>query len=140
MAETNDRALVGAFWAALYERDFESVKGFFGPESTYTDVATPPEDLARGPEQIVARLTLGIGKLATYSHTPVLMISEGGVVVTEHIEHWTWSTGESVSFGFVSVHEVSDGIIQRWTDYWDLQTLLSAAPAWWIEEIAAGYS
>ena len=28
----------------------------------------------------------------------------------------------------------------RWTDYWDLQTLLSAAPAWWIEEIASGYA
>ena len=35
--------------------------------------------------------------------------------------------------------KVSEGIIRRWTDYWDLQTLLGAAPAWWIEEIAAGY-
>ena len=140
MGSPSNRSVVEAFWTALYERDFEAVKTFFGPESTYTDIATPPDDLAIGPEQIVARLTLGIEKLASYTHTPVLMISEGGVVVTEHVEHWTWSTGEEVSFGFVSVHEVSNGVITRWTDYWDLQTLLSAAPAWWIEEIAAGYT
>ena len=95
--------------------------------------------LAHDPAQVVDRLKLGIARLEHYGHTPVLMISEGDVVVTEHIENWRWHTGETISFPFTSVHEVSDGIIRRWTDYWDLQTLLGAAPAWWIEEIAAGY-
>ncbi len=133
------RETVEQFWDALYRRDFDAVASFFGPESTYTDVATPPEDLAVGPAQVVDRLKLGIARLEHYGHTPVLMISEGDVVVTEHIENWRWHTGETISFPFTSVHEVSDGIIRRWTDYWDLQTLLGAAPAWWIEEIAAGY-
>lgn len=134
-----EQQLVEAFWEALYRRDFDAVAGFFGPESTYTDVATPPDDLAVGPDQVVARLKLGISKLEGYDHSTVLMISEGPVVVTEHVEHWRWHSGEEISFPFTSVHVVSDGLISRWTDYWDLQTLLSAAPAWWLEEIASGY-
>ncbi len=133
------KAVVTAFWKALYERDFGQVSSFFGERSTYTDIATPPDDVAVGPRQVVARLELGIQRLESYDHTLITMVAEGGTVVTEHVEHWTWHTGEQVSFGFVSVHEVEQGTIVRWTDYWDLQTLLSAAPAWWIEEIAAGY-
>ena len=133
------RETVEQFWEALYRRDFDAVAGFFGAASTYTDVATPPDDLAVGPEQVVDRLRLGIARLEEYGHTPLLMVAEGNVVVTEHIENWRWHTGETISFPFTSIHEVADGVIMRWTDYWDLQTLLSAAPAWWIEEIAAGY-
>jgi len=133
------KAVVTAFWKALYERDFGQVASFFGERSTYTDIATPPDDVAVGPRQVVARLELGIQRLESYDHTLITMVAEGGTVVTEHVEHWMWHTGEQVSFGFVSVHEVEQGTIVRWTDYWDLQTLLSAAPAWWIEEIAAGY-
>jgi len=33
-----------------------------------------------------------------------------------------------------------DGAIVRWWDYWDLQTLMGAAPAWWIEHVAQGYT
>jgi hypothetical protein len=28
----------------------------------------------------------------------------------------------------------------RWWDYWDLQTLMGAAPAWWVEHIMQGYT
>ncbi|MEI7478678.1 MAG: nuclear transport factor 2 family protein [Actinomycetes bacterium] len=138
MTDAN-KALVNQFWQALYARDFDAVASFFGPNSTYTDVATPPEDLAVGPDQVVARLKLGIAQLERYDHTEVLMVAEGNVVVTEHIENWTWSTGEEISFPFTSIHVIEDGRIARWTDYWDLSTLLNAAPAWWIESIASGY-
>jgi len=138
MTDAN-KALVNQFWQALYIRDFDAVASFFGPNSTYTDVATPPEDLAVGPDQVVARLKLGIAQLERYDHTEVLMVAEGNVVVTEHLENWTWSTGEEISFPFTSIHVIEEGRIARWTDYWDLSTLLNAAPAWWIESIASGY-
>jgi limonene-1,2-epoxide hydrolase len=138
MTDAN-KQLVNQFWQALYARDFDAVASFFGPDSTYTDVATPPEDLAVGPDQVVARLKLGIAQLERYDHTEVLMVAESNVVVTEHLENWTWSTGEEISFPFTSIHVIEDGRIARWTDYWDLSTLLNAAPAWWIESIASGY-
>jgi limonene-1,2-epoxide hydrolase len=139
MSATENKATVQRFWDTLYQRDFDTLATFFGPTSTYTDIATPADDLAVGPEQIIARLRLGIALLEEYRHKPILMISEGEVVVTEHVEEWKWKTGETVSFGFTSVHELEGGVITRWVDYWDLQTLLNAAPVWWIEEIAAGY-
>jgi len=57
-------------------------------------------------------------------------------VVTEHTETWHWHTGEQVTLPFVSVQELRDGSIVRWWDYWDLQTLMNAAPVWWIEHVA----
>jgi limonene-1,2-epoxide hydrolase len=131
---------VTEFWATLYERDWEAIAGFFGPESEYTDVPSPEDDVARGPELIVARLRLGLEPIAGYEHHLRLMVAEGDTVVTEHAETWRWHTGEEVTLPFVSVHELDQGTIRRWWDYWDLQTLMNAAPAWWIEHIMGGYT
>jgi len=92
------KALVSRFWDTLYARDWHNLAAYFGPESEYTDVPSPPDDVARGPAQIVARLRLGLEPIASYEHE------------------------------------------LRWWDYWDLQTLMQAAPAWWIEHIMAGYT
>jgi limonene-1,2-epoxide hydrolase len=131
---------VTEFWATLYERDWEAIASFFGPESEYTDVPSPADDVARGPELIVARLRLGLEPIAGYEHHLRLMVAEGDTVVTEHAETWRWHTGEEVTLPFVSVHELDQGTIRRWWDYWDLQTLMNAAPAWWIEHIMGGYT
>ena len=40
---------------------------------------------------------------------------------------------------FTSVMEIDDGLITRWWDYFNLATLLDAAPAWWLEHIANSY-
>ena len=134
-----DKARVGEFWAALYERDWERIASFFTDDSEYTDVCSPADDVARGPAQVVARLRLGLERISGYDHELRLMVAEGGTVVTEHAETWRWHTGEEVTLPFVSVQELSGGSILRWFDYWDLSTLMNAAPDWWIEDIARGY-
>jgi len=134
-----NREKVQAFWAALYERDWAAIGSFFVADSEYTDVPSPPDDVAHGPDEIVARLRLGLERISGYDHALRLMVAEGDVVVTEHSETWHWHTGEQVTLPFVSVHELRDGAIIRWWDYWDLQTLMGAAPAWWIEHVAQGY-
>jgi limonene-1,2-epoxide hydrolase len=100
---------------------------------------TPPDDTAVGPEQILARLRLGIEPITDYEHGLILMVADGDVVVTEHTETWRWHTGEEVVLPFVSVHVLDGGTIIRWSDYWDLQTLLGGAPQWWIEHIMQGW-
>lgn len=131
---------VEAFWPALYGRDWEAIAGFFGEDSEYTDVPSPADDVARGPRQIVARLRLGLERIASYDHHLRLMVAEGDAVVTEHTETWHWHTGEQVTLPFVSVQELRGPTIVRWWDYWDLQTLMQAAPDWWIEHVAQGYA
>jgi limonene-1,2-epoxide hydrolase len=129
------KAVTGAFWAALYERDWERIRTFFGPESVYFDVPTGPSTAARGPDDIEARLRLGLETISGYEHHPGPVVSEGPVVMTEHTEVWHWSSGESVALPFVSVQYVEHGVITMWKDYWDYKTLLDAAPADWQERL-----
>jgi limonene-1,2-epoxide hydrolase len=140
VGSSENKELVRSFWAALYARDWDRIAGFFGEGSEYTDVPSPEDDVAHGPEQIVARLRLGLERISGYEHDLRTLVAEGDVVVTEHAETWHWHTGEQVTLPFVSVQEVRDGVIGRWWDYWDLQTLMNAAPAWWIEHIMQGYT
>lgn len=137
--DQDNKQLVVDFWATLYRRDFDGVGAFFAADGEYTDVPSPADDVARGPEQIVARLKLGWEKLSGISHDIALIVADGGTVVTEHAEHWEWPTGESVTLPFVSVQQFRDGKIVRWWDYWDMSTLMNAAPAWWVEHIMQGY-
>jgi limonene-1,2-epoxide hydrolase len=131
-------AVTGAFWDALYARDWERVRSFFGPESIYLDVPTGPTAAARGPDDIVKRLRLGLESLAGYDHGPATVVSDGGIVMTEHTEMWRWPTGETVTLPFVSVQHVDDGTITLWKDYWDLGTLMGAAPPDWMDQLTGG--
>lgn len=134
---TENRAIVDTLWRRLYEKDFDGVGALFAPDGEYTDVPTPVDDVARGPAQIAARLRIGLEPLATIGHTIRTLVVDGDTAVTEHVEHWGWPTGEHADLPFVSVHELRDGQIVRWWDYWDLGTLMGAAPAWWVEHIMA---
>jgi len=135
----NNRELIEKFWDDLYGRcDYDAVGAAFADDGEYTDVASPADDIARGPAQIAARLRLGLEPLKSISHDVRLMVVDGDVVVTEHAEHWEWPTGETLTSPFVSIHELRDGKIVRWWDYWDLATMMNAAPEWWIEHIMNG--
>jgi limonene-1,2-epoxide hydrolase len=136
---TANRALIARFWDDLYRRDFDTVGAYFTAEGEYTDVPTPPDDVARGPQEIAARLRLGLAPLSRIGHTIRRLVADDEAVVTEHVEHWEWPTGERVDLPFVSVHELRDGKLVRWADYWDLQTLMAAAPQWWIAHVMRGY-
>ena len=131
----NNRELVEKLWIDLYNRDFDAVGAAFADDGEYTDMPTPADDVARGPEQIAARLRLGLEPLSGISHDIRVIVAEGDIVVTEHVEHWEWPSGERASLPFVSMHEARDGKLVRWWDYWDLATLMNSAPAWWVEHI-----
>jgi limonene-1,2-epoxide hydrolase len=160
--EERNKAVAGAFWARLAERDFDAMAEFIAPDGHYIDVplvgtgdgnlgaGLPGDGLhgepvatsepgAVGPEEVIARLRLGIEPLEKYVLHDGRMIAEGNTVVTEHSEEWFWHTGEHHLVRFCSIQEFSDGKIQRWWDYVDLSQLLNAAPQWWIDHILEGY-
>jgi ketosteroid isomerase-like protein len=140
MTAEDNKQTIERLWTRLYQRDFDGVGSMFTDDGVYTDVFTPDDDQAVGPAQIAARLRLGLEKLSDIRHHPGIVVAEGDVVMTEHAEEWHWPSGEEVTIRFVSVHEFGpDGRLVRWWDYPDLQKLLAAAPAWWIEHIMQGY-
>lgn len=123
----------------MYRHDWEAVAASFTSDAHYEDIPAPDAG-ARGPEAIVQRLRLGLDPIETHDHELHALVVDGNLVVTEHAETWGWRTGEAVRLPFVSVMELRDGLIERWSDYWDLQTLLGAAPQWWIEHITEQYA
>jgi limonene-1,2-epoxide hydrolase len=137
-ATPDPTAVTAAFWDALYARDWDRVRSFFGPESIYLDVPTGPGAAARGPEDIEKRLRLGLESLAGYDHGPAAVVTDGRIVMTEHTEMWEWPTGETVTLPFVSVQHVDGGTITLWKDYWDLGTLMGAAPPDWMDQLTGG--
>lgn len=132
--------LTERFWGDLFRRDFDAVGAWFTPDGNYRDVPAPEEG-AFGPAEVAARLRLGIEPLAKYEHVPGWkIVAQGDTTMTEHVERWTWQSGETVELPFVSVLVFNgDGQVTRWWDYWDLGTLMNAAPATWVEHIMVGY-
>src|SRR6185436_1314766 len=64
------------------------------------------------------------------------MLDNGTDVMYEHSEEWHWPTGESAVMKFVTVHQVRDGKITLWKDYWDMGALTNFAPPSWMEDFA----
>jgi ketosteroid isomerase-like protein len=135
----DNRTLIEAFWADLYRPDLEAAAAHFAPDGEYTDVTTPDDDVARGPDEIVRRLTLAWDRLAGLRDERRHLVAGDDVVLTEHIEIWDWPTGETMALPVASVHEIRDGTITRWTDYWDMAALVAAAPQWWFEHVLQGW-
>jgi limonene-1,2-epoxide hydrolase len=129
-------ATVLGLWQALSKRDWESVKTYLSDDCIYLDMPTGPALAARGPEDIVKRLKVGLENLADYVNHDGLLLSNGVDVAYEHSETWTWKTGETAVLKFVSVHKLADGKVALWKDYWDMGSMVSQAPSTWMEDLA----
>jgi limonene-1,2-epoxide hydrolase len=130
--------IVLGMWKALSDRDWDAVKTFLAEDCIYIDMPVGPVAAARGPDDIVKRLKLGLESLAGYRNHDGLLVSNGTDVMYEHSETWDWVTGESAVLQFVTVHKVVDGAITVWKDYWDFAGLLNHAPADWMEQLSQG--
>lgn len=138
-AAEENRKVIEGFWEDLYRQDLVAAAARFAPDGTYTDVGTPDDDVARGAEEIVRRLTLAWSKLAGLRDERRYLVAGEWAVMTEHVETWEWPSGETMALPVASVHELADGRIIRWTDYWDMHALETAAPAWWFEHVMQGW-
>ena len=123
-------------WKALSDRDWDSLKTFLSDDCLYVDMPMPAT-AARGPEDIITRLKIGLEPLSSYVNHDGLLLSKGVDVIYEHSETWVWPSGETVRLPFVSVHRVEGNKITLWKDYSDFTTLLSAAPPSYLESLGS---
>jgi limonene-1,2-epoxide hydrolase len=124
-------------WRALAKRDWESVTTFLAEDCIYADMPVGPTLAARGPEDIVKRLKVGLEPLAEYTNYDGVLVSNGEDVMYEHSETWTWDSGETAQLPFVSVHKVAHNKVTVWKDYWDFGAIASHAPSSWMEGLAS---
>lgn len=125
-------AVIG-LWEALSRRDWDAVKTFLSADCIYVDMPVGPTLAARGPDDIVKRLKVGLEPLADYVNHDGLLVVDGVDAIYEHSETWTWKGGETAVLPFVSVHKIVDGKVALWKDYWDMGTMTAQAPSDWLE-------
>jgi limonene-1,2-epoxide hydrolase len=132
---TAEDVVVG-LWQALSRRDWDAVKSFLADDCLYVDMPLPAGS-ARGAEDTIKRLKVGLEDLAGYENHPGLLLSNGTDVMYEHSETWTFKTGEQGVLRFVTVHKVVEGKIAVWKDYSDFNTLAGIAPPNHFDDLAA---
>ena len=104
-------------WKALSARDWESLQTFLSDDCIYCDMPLGPALSTRGPENIIAKLKVGLEPLASYENHDGTLVSNGDDVLYEHSETWKWDSGETAVLRFVTVHKVHDGKIpDNWLD------------------------
>jgi limonene-1,2-epoxide hydrolase len=137
MSDAN-RAFVRRFWDDLYAHRFDRLEAYFTDDCVYDDVPIPAAKVVGG-KAIRWKLEVGLGKVPSHREDVHRVVADEATVVTEHTEHWCFDEGV-VSLPFVSVQEIRDGKISRWSDYHNIDTLLSAAPAWWMEHVTSEWT
>src|SRR5262245_506400 len=132
-------AVVRRFWDDLYAHRFDRLGDYFSADAVYDDVPIPAAR-AVGPAAIVRKLRIGLEPVERHVHHVHRVVADGDAVVTEHTEDWHFAPDHVVSLPFVSVQVLSGGRIALWRDYSNIDTLLSAAPAWWLEHVTSRWA
>ena len=135
MSIEQNRKTVETMWDALSAMDWEAMKACLSKDVFYEDVPTEDEG-ARGRENVVKRLRIAFDQLADHKHTTHHLVCEGDVAFLDHTEVWTFKTGETATNTFATMHELKDGKISKWSDYWDVTTFVNQFPASFLEVMA----
>ena len=138
-AVADNVALVRRFWADLYAHRFERLTDYFTDDAVYDDVPIPAARVV-GPAAIVRKLRIGFERVERHVHHEHRIVADETTVVTEHTEDWHFAADHVVALPFVSVQVIAGRRIALWRDYSNIDTLLSAAPAWWIEHVTASWA
>ena len=137
MTLEDNKAVVQKLWLAVYGRDWEGLAAVLTDDCWHQDVPAPDANAgARGAQNIVDRMRIGFDLSDRFEHEVKSLVAEGDFVVVEHVERWHFHTREIVENKLLTIHELRDGKVARWSDYWDIQSMISQAPQWWIEKIA----
>ena len=133
--QIRNKEIVLRMWSHVYLREWDELRDILAPGCKFEDMPAPDAG-AVGPENIVARLRIGFDLIDRFEHSVFRVVAEDTAVIVEHRERWHFKTGEIVENHLVSVHEIADGKISLWRDYWDINGMISKAPQWWIEAVA----
>ena len=112
---------------------------YFTAGAVYDDVPIPAARVV-GPAAIVRKLRIGFARVERHTHHLHRMVADDETVVTEHTEDWHFAPDHVVALPFVSVQVIESSKISLWRDYSNIDTLLSAAPSWWLQHVTASWA
>jgi len=133
-ANEANKAVVQKMWRALGEMDWETLKSCMHPDIHYQDVPTDDPGSV-GPDNCVKRLSIAFSHLQKQEQVTHHIASDSDVVFLDHTETWTFKSGETAGHTFCTMHEMKDGKVYRWSDYWDVNKFVGQFPEWFLEEM-----
>ncbi len=139
MSNEANKQTVEKMWRALSEMDWEALKSCLHETVHYQDVPTDDPG-AHGPENVVKRLSIAWDHLAKQEQILHHIAADEDVVFLDHTEIWTFKTGEVIQHTFATMHEMKEGKIYRWSDYWDVQKFVGQFPPSFLKEMAKSTS
>jgi limonene-1,2-epoxide hydrolase len=127
MSETNDvhaeaercKRVVLDFLASWRGRDIARLMSFFGESSIYHNV---PVDPIQGLIAIRAIFAAFLDAFSSASLDVVTVAAEPGLVIAERIDRFVTRDGTAFELPVTGVFVVRDGLILRFSDYFDLAT------------------
>jgi ketosteroid isomerase-like protein len=85
---------------------------------------------------VVKHFAIAFDHLIDHEHTIHHLVCEGDVVFLDHTAVWTFRTGEKVSNQFATLHEMKNGKVSKWSDYWDVSGFVRQFLQRFLEEMA----
>lgn len=117
--------VVNAFMRAAAARDYETALPLLAPDVEYQNMMLPPvhgHDAVR--ETVEGLLAMCGGSEWVVHHE----LAGGEVVMNERTDRFELN-GEWLDLPVMGVFTLRDGVICRWRDYFDLQTVMTAMGA-----------
>ncbi len=116
---------IAAFIKAWPTTDATTLGSFFAEDAAYHNGPLEP---VVGRTAILATFAQFMSMGGLVDVDIVHMVAEGGIVMTERVDHFTRDDGRTISLPVMGVIEVRDGVIAAWRDYFDLGQFTSQGP------------
>jgi limonene-1,2-epoxide hydrolase len=121
---TAEERLVIDFCTAWAADDPAALAGWFADDGVYDEV---PSRCFEGIEEVRGHL-VEVAAMARIQIDVLEIASRGPFVFTERIDHITFhGTDRRIELQVAGVAEVVDGKLRRWSDYFDLATVIEPA-------------
>lgn len=129
--------LVESLFEALGRMDFEAVGRFFADDGTYADAPLPRMD-AVGPAAVTEKLIREIVAVARFVMGVDTVVGNARCVTIRRTEEWHFTTGEVAKISVLCVHEIANGKVANWQEFWDHRSLMKQLPPIWHDTRAQG--
>jgi len=110
--------IVRAYVAAFEARDMNRIVAMTAPDIIYHNI---PMEVVRGREAFEKLQASFIGR-SIEVRWEILNIAQAddGAVLTERVDHFLMPKDRRISVRVMGIFELSEGLVARWRDYFDL--------------------
>jgi limonene-1,2-epoxide hydrolase len=113
--------VVARFCAAWADGDIDAIVDFFADDAVYHNIPVDPVSGREAIRATIAGFTTGVDSI---EFRVLNIAADGAVVLTERVDAFTMP-GKTITLPVMGTFEVTDGKINAWRDYFDMNQFMS---------------